>query len=72
MEVSDAYTDNNPLTCILFTAYLDAKGQQRVASLANYNFWFHCKSGKQNVESDALSCIPWKRDTETTLDCSAV
>ena len=34
----EVYTDNNPLTCILTTAKLDATGQRWVASLANYNF----------------------------------
>ena len=54
------YTDNNPLTYILTTAKLDATGQRRVASLANYNFKSFYKSGKLNVEADALSCIPWE------------
>ena len=31
-----------------------------VASLANYNFKIFYKSGKLNVEADALSCIPWE------------
>ena len=52
------YTDNNPLTYILTTAKLDATGQRWVASLANYNFEIFYKSGKLNVEADALSCIP--------------
>ena len=54
----EVYTDNNPLTCVLTTAKLDATGQQWVASLANYNFRIFYKSGKLNVEADALSCIP--------------
>ena len=54
------YTDNNPLTYILTTARLDATGQSWVASLANYNFKIFYKSGKLNVETDALSCIPWE------------
>ena len=53
------YTDNNPLTCILTTAKLDATGQWQVAILANYNFSIHYHSGKQNVEADALSRIRW-------------
>ena len=56
----EVYTDNNPLTYILTTAKLDATGQRWVASLANYNFKFFYKSGKLNVEADALSCIPWE------------
>ena len=54
------YTDNNPLTYILATAKLDATGQRWVASLANYNFKIFYKSGKFNVEADALSHIPWE------------
>ena len=50
----EVYTDNNPLTCILTNAKLDATGQRWVASLANYNFTFHYQSGKQNIEADAL------------------
>ena len=53
-------TDNNPLTYILTTAKLDTTGQQWVASLANYNFKIFYKSGKLNVEADALLHIPWE------------
>ena len=56
----EVHTDNNPLTYILTTAKLDATGQRWVASLANYNFKILYKSGKLNVEADALSCIPWE------------
>ena len=45
---------------ILTTAKLDATGQRWVASLANYNFKIFYKSGKLNVEADALLCIPWE------------
>ena len=31
-----------------------------MASLANYNFKIFYKSGKLNVEADALSHIPWE------------
>ena len=54
------YTDNNPLTYILPTAKLDATGQRWGASLANYNFKMFYKSGKLNVEADALLHIPWE------------
>ena len=54
------YTDNNPLTYILTTAKLDATGQRWVVSLANYNFKIFYKSGKLNIEADALSHIPWE------------
>ena len=56
----DMYTDNNPLTYILTTAKLDAIGQRWVASLVNYNFKIFYRSGKLNVEADALSCILWE------------
>ena len=51
-------TDNNLLTYILTTARLDATRQRWVASLANYNFKIFYRSGKLNVEADALSRIP--------------
>ena len=57
---SEVYTDNNLLTYILTTAKLDAMGQRWVASLANYNFKISYRSGKLNVEADALSRIPWE------------
>ena len=53
----DVYTDNNPLRYVLSTATLDAMGYRWIASLANYNFHIHYKSGKSNVEADALSRI---------------
>ena len=56
----EVYTDNNPLTYVLTTAKLDACGQRWVARLANHNFSLHYKSGKTNVDADALSRIPWK------------
>ena len=56
----EVYNDNNPLTYILTTAKLDATGQRWVASLANYNFKIFYRSGKLNVEADALPCIPWE------------
>ena len=52
------YTDNNPLTYILTSAKLDATGQRWVASLANYDFRIFYKSGKTNIEANALSRIP--------------
>ena len=56
----DVCTDNNPLTYILTTAKLDATGQRWVASLVIYNFKIFYKSGKLNVEADALSHVPWE------------
>ena len=56
----EVYTDNNPLTYILTTAQLDVTDQRWVISFANYNFKIFYKSGKPNVEADALSRIPWE------------
>ena len=53
----DVYTDNNPLTCILSSAKLDASRQRWVALLANYDFRLFYKAGKANIEADALSRI---------------
>ena len=55
----EVYTDNNPLTYVLTTAKLDATGQRWIASLANYNFKIFYRSGKLNVEADALLHLPW-------------
>ena len=66
----DIYTDNNPLTYILTSAKLDATGQRWVASLANYDFRIFYKSGKTNVEADALSRIP--RNNHVILDTLTV
>ena len=57
----DVYTDNNPLTYVLSTAKLDAIGHRWITGLANYNFHIHFKSGKINVEADALSRIDWEK-----------
>ena len=51
----DVYTDNNPLTYILSSTKLDTCGQRWVASLENYDFWLFYKTGKTNVDADALS-----------------
>ena len=56
------YTDNNPLTYILTTAKLDATGHRWVAALAAYNFTLHYRPGKANIDADALSRIPWKKE----------
>ena len=56
----EVYTNNNPLSYVLTTAKLDATEQQWIASLANYNFKIFYKSGKLNVEMDALLHIPWE------------
>ena len=48
------------MTYILTITKLDSTGQRWVASLTNYNFKIFYKSGKLNVEVDALSRIPWE------------
>ena len=64
----EVYTNNNPLTYVLTTAKLDATGQQWVANLANYNFKIFYKSGKLNVEVDALSRIPWENTQKEEVE----
>ena len=64
----EVYTDNNPLTYILTTTRLDATRQRWVASLANYNFKIFYRSGKLNVEADALSKIPWENTQVNHLE----
>ena len=41
---------------------LDATGRRWVVCLANYNFKISYRSGKQNVDADALSRIPWETE----------
>ena len=62
----EVYTDNNPLTYVLMTAKLDATGQRWVAALAMYNFKIYYRSGKSNINADALLRIPW--ETAEILD----
>ena len=65
------YTDNNPLTYVLTFVKLDASGQRWIAALANYNFSLHYRSGKTNVEADALSRIP-NMEGEMSIDRDAI
>lgn len=48
-------TDSNPLTYVTTTAKLDATQHRWLADLANYNFSIEYRSGKHNVNADALS-----------------
>ena len=64
----EVYMDNNPLTYILTTAKLDVTGQRWVASFANYIFKIFYKSGKLNVEADALSRIPLENTQTNHLE----
>ena len=69
----EVFTDNNPFTYLLTRAKLDATGPRWVVSLANYNFKCHYRSGKLNVEADALLRIPWEwEETLHTLDAVLV
>uniref|UniRef100_A0A8C3HVH9 Uncharacterized protein n=1 Tax=Chrysemys picta bellii TaxID=8478 RepID=A0A8C3HVH9_CHRPI len=52
------WTDNNPLTYVLTSAKLDATGQRWVAALASYEFSIQYRSGRSNVDTDALSRRP--------------
>ena len=40
-------------------------GHRCIAGPANYNFDIHYKSGKSNVEADALSGIDWEKCDKT-------
>ena len=51
----ELYTDNNPLTYVLFIAKLDACSHRWVARLAKYNFKIHYRSDITNTDADALS-----------------
>ena len=43
-----------------------------MAGLANYNLQLHYKSGKTNVETDALSRIDWDRMKERDENCDSM
>lgn len=51
----DVRTDNNPLTYILSTAKLDALGHRWLAALSMYDLSISYRSGKRNIDADALS-----------------
>ena len=50
-------TDNNPLTYIMTTPYLDATGHQWVGALAKFNFQLEYQKGQDNAVADMLSWI---------------
>ena len=53
-------------------AKLDATGQRWVARLVDYNFNLHYKSGKSNMDADALSRIPWTKGYDKLIDESTM
>ena len=48
-------TDNNPLTYVLTTANLDAKGHRCLAAVGAFNFEIANRPGKNNADADSLS-----------------
>ena len=55
----NVHTNNNPLTYVLTTAKLDAASHCWVTSLTNYNFRLHYRTGKANIDADALLEVSW-------------
>ena len=49
------------------TAKLNATGQWWIASLANYDFTIHYRSGKQNTEADAVSRMKWQHEDDVQV-----
>lgn len=67
-----AYTDNNPLTYAFTSAKLDAAGHRWVSQLANYQFDITYRSGKTNIDADALSRIKWPEDLASQITSQSV
>ena len=60
-------TDNNPLTYILTTHNLDARGHQWVSMLASFEFSLEYQKGVDNGAANTLSRVPIKHDCVTVL-----
>lgn len=54
------FTDNNPLTYILSSAKLNATGYRWVAELADFHFTIRYRPGRENVDADSLSRMPFE------------
>ena len=50
-------TNNNPMTYIMSTPYLDATGHCWVSALAKYDFWLEYQKGQDNAMADTLSRV---------------
>jgi transposase InsO family protein len=60
-------TDNNPLTYVLTSAKLDAVGYRWLAALSVYDLSITYRSGKTNIDADALSRM-YQEDHESDGD----
>ena len=58
-------TDNNPLTYVLPTPYLDATGHRVVGALASFEFALEYQKGLDNGVADTLSQVPIPHNHET-------
>ncbi|KAI5089291.1 hypothetical protein C0J45_20699, partial [Silurus meridionalis] len=56
------YTDNNPLTYVMSTAKLNAVGHRWVGELSEFRFSIKYRPGKNNIDADTLSRIPFDID----------
>ena len=61
------YTDNNPLTCVLTTAKLNATGHHWVLELADFSFTIKYQPGHADKDADALSRLPMDMDSYMKL-----